>query len=265
MEFLIILKYTISLNQMKTSYTFLVRLKLVLLLCFSLTSCAQQENSGKLQNEKVGDVSFGKEEVLFIGNSHTYYNQGMSTHLRKFRDGDTLKFDPIIQEIAIGGYSLQDHLGDQATLDKINERSWDVIILQENTAVAAEALTSSVAAMQSFSEMVKPKGTKVFLFMTWPYKDRPEMLSGIRKTYQNGVLATRATLIPIGLEWLSIDQNQEVAIDLYDADGVHSRLEGTFYAAAMCYRAIYGKSPSDNAYQAGLTAAIADYLKAKAD
>ncbi|MEP3210318.1 MAG: DUF4886 domain-containing protein [Maribacter sp.] len=250
---------------MKTPYTFLVRLKLVLLLSFSLSSCAQQEDSGKLQNEKAGDVSLGKEEVLFIGNSHTYYNQGMSTHLRNFRDSDDLKFDPIIQEIAIGGYTLQDHLGDQATIDKINERSWDVIILQENTAVASEALSSSVNAMQSFSEMVKPKGTKVFLFMTWPYKDRPEMLTGIRKTYQNGVLATSATLVPVGLEWQLIDQNQEVDIDLYDADGVHARLEGTFYAAAMCYRAIYDKSTSNNTYQAGLTTEIANYLKAKAD
>lgn len=180
---------------MKPHYIFLASLRLVLLLSFSLLACAQEDDEIKLQNEKDSDVSLDKEEVLFIGNSHTYYNQGISTHLAKFRENDNLTFEPLIQEVAQGGYTLQNHLEDQTTLDKINERSWDIIILQENTSVASEALPSSVDAMKSFSEMVKSKGTRVFLFMTWPYKDNANMLIGIKETYQNGVLATGAKLV----------------------------------------------------------------------
>ena len=115
---------------MKTQSIYLAHFKLIVLLSFSLFACSQEANDGNVQNEIDGDVSFGKEAVLFIGNSHTYYNQGISSHLSKFRDNDNLGFKPLIQEVAVGGYSLQDHLSDQTTLDKINERSWDAILDQ---------------------------------------------------------------------------------------------------------------------------------------
>jgi hypothetical protein len=176
-----------------------------------------------------------------------------------------LEFTPITQEFARGGYTLQDHLADQGTLDKINERLWDVVVLQENTFVAEQVLPETIDAMIALSEMVIPKGTRVFLFMTWPYENEENMLSGIRETYQNGTRAASATLVPVGLEWQQINENEEVPVNLYNPDGVHPSLEGTFYATAMFYKAIYGFSPSDNPYNAGLSDEMANYLKTKAD
>jgi hypothetical protein len=232
-----------------------------------LPSCsAQNDNDNdKLPNEDEIVVSSGKEEILFIGNSHTYYNQGISGHLLKFRNNDNLEFEPLIQEAAQGGYSLQDHLNDPSTIAKVKGRAWDFIILQENTSVAAETLQSTTDAMIAFSDLVSQNDTKILLFMTWPYKDNPEMLSGIKNTYQAGASAIKGTIVTIGEEWMAIDTNDEVEVNLYDADGIHPSREGTFFASAKFYKAIYKKPPSDNPYQAALGDVVANYLKTKAN
>ncbi|TMM56990.1 SGNH/GDSL hydrolase family protein [Maribacter algarum] len=250
---------------MKVQFTFLVCIKLALLLAFSQMACSSGENRENLQNEKEPTTSIDKEEILFIGNSHTYYNQGIAYHLSKFRDEDDLAFEPLIQEAAKGGFSLLDHLTDQSTIDKINERSWDFIILQENTLVASETLPTTIEAMKSLSDMAKQQGAEVLLFMTWPYENQPDMLTGINDTYRNGSFQTNARLVTVGLKWQSINESEEIEFNLYDQDGIHPSLEGTFYAAAMFYKAIYGKLPSENVYRAGLDIELANYLKAQAD
>lgn len=171
---------------MKRNHKFLLYLKLTVLVCFLLTSWSKKKETENIQIEEENVIALGKENILFIGNSHTYFNQGVSSHLEKFRVNDDLEFTPIIQEFAKGGYTLQDHLSDQGTLEKINERLWDVVVLQENTFVAEQVLPETIDAIIALSEMVITKGAKVFLFMTWPYENEGNMLSEIRETYQNG-------------------------------------------------------------------------------
>lgn len=240
------------------------RIILILSIVF-IAACSGQGDTGKLPKEDEINVSSGKEEILFIGNSHTYYNQGLATHLSKFRANDNLEFEPLIQEMAQGGFSLQDHLGNATTIAKVKERDWDFIILQENTSVAAQTLPETREAMIALADMVAQNDTKILLFMTWPYKENPEMLFGIKDTYEAGASAIKATIVPIGEQWLSIDANEDVEVNLYDSDGVHPSLEGTFFAAAKFYKTIYGKPPSDNPYQAALGDEVADYLKTKAN
>ena len=91
------------------------------------------------------------------------------------------------------------------------------------------------------------------------------MLSNIRKTYEDGAFATGATIVPIGETWLGIHKNEDVEVNMYDSDGVHPSLEGTFFATAKFYKSIYKKPPSDNAYKAAMGDEIANYLKTKAN
>jgi len=250
---------------MRRKQAFFSYLTLTILVSFFIINCSKKEETVNGQIEQEPMVVTGEEAILFIGNSHTFYNQGLSRHLIKFRANDNLDFIPLIQEAAIGGYTLQDHLMDISTLNKINERSWDAIIFQENSFVASEVQPASIDAMKELSELVATKGTKVFLFMTWPYKNDSGMLTGIKETYQKGAVATGATIVPVGLDWQAIDQNEEVPLDLYFPDNVHPSLEGTFYASAMFYSAIYGIPPSNNPYNAGLGNEVANYLKTNAN
>lgn len=230
-----------------------------------LSSCNAQIEDSNSAEDKEMEVGSDQETVLFIGNSHTYYNQGLATHLSEFRKNDDAESEPIIQEIARGGYTLEDHLNDQSSISKIKERDWDYIIFQENTSVAAETLESTTNALIALADMVAQYDTEILLFMTWPYKERPEMLNGITQTYEAGAKAINATVVPVGEDWIAIDTGTEIDVEFYDADGVHPTLEGTFYTSAKFYKAIYGEVPSQNPYTAGLPSVVADYLKRKAE
>lgn len=244
---------------MKAIRYFSLLLSLIVLLGFH--SCKAQDEGTTLQK----DLAPESETVLFVGNSHTYYNQGLATHLLNFRSADDPTADPLIQEVAKGGYTLEDHLHDPTTLAKLRERDWDFVIFQENTAVASETLESTTDALRALTDLVAQSDAQILLYMTWPYKERPEMLQGIRKTYEAAAAALQATLVPVGEHWLSLDQSDEIDLEFYNPDGIHASLEGTFYASSLFYKIIYGKSPSQNPYTAGLPKEIADYLKSKAE
>ena len=182
----------------------------------------------------------------------------------RFRENEDSNIVPYIKEVTSGGYSLADHIENTA-IDKINERDWDFIILQENTFIAANESESSTTSFNKFKDVLSQKRAKVLLFMTWEYKDEPDMYERIRKTYNDGALITGGQVVRVGEVWRNIIRDSVPNINLYAEDGFHPGPQGTFLAAAMFYNKIYGKSPSDNTYSAGMETEMADYLKLKAN
>ncbi len=229
-----------------------------------ILGCSKGENDkSNPLNEK--PKSEADVEILFIGNSHTYYNSGVPFHVGRFIEKDNLPNAPLIAESSFGGFSLADHMNNATTLEKINERDWEYIILQENTFVAANTDESTLEALTSFKEMVSQKSTKIYLFMTWEYKGEPEMYQPIKKTYEDGAIAIGAEIVPVGQVWRNIVRDSIVNIELYNEDGYHPSPQGTFLAAAMFYAELFKKNPSDNPYQSGLETEVANYLKLKAN
>lgn len=228
-------------------------------------SCQTKADSDRLSEEQPDVIELGPQAILFIGNSHTFYNEGIAKHLLEFRRYDDPASLPIIHEVARGGYSLEDHLNDPSSLSKLMEREWDYVIFQENTTVAAETRDSTTEALVGLSESIAQKETDILLFMTWPYKDRPEMLRGIEETYEKAAAAINATIVPVGKEWMALDNGTLMEVDLYNADGIHASLSGTFYASALFYKAIYDSVPAQNGYSAGLPSEIANYLLSRSE
>ena len=66
--------------------------------------------------------------ALFIGNSYTFYNN-MPSQVVQFALNDNQL--PDIDEITHPGWNLQQHWNSQETIDKINSKVWDVVIMQE--------------------------------------------------------------------------------------------------------------------------------------
>jgi len=249
---------------MGTSNNFLKRSGFLAFLIIFGLSCSRDENvpvTVEADEPRTSKI----EEILFIGNSLTYYNLGISYHLNLYSAYDSLSFKPLIEELAFSGYSLAVHLVNEQTLSKVNERSWDVIILQENIEIAINDGIATLESIKAFEALVGNKGTQIYLLMPWPYKDQPEMSMPIKKTIEDGAQAIGATIIPVGEVWRAINEEGNPDIDLYDADGLHPSLQGTFLAASMCYSSIYNRNPSENPYTADLENSIALYLKQKAD
>ncbi|WP_273567086.1 DUF4886 domain-containing protein [Maribacter halichondriae] len=246
------------------NFFFVGAIRFSVLVLFLVSGCSKSEKSDTAQ-EVENSKSVSDIEVLFIGNSHTYYNSGVPFHMGRFREQENLPYSPFIAESSFGGFSLTDHLSNAATLEKINEREWEYIVLQENTFVAANDGQSTLIALKSFKELLSQKSTKIYLFMTWEYQGEPQMYEQIKKTYEDGAIEASAEIVRVGKVWREIMQDSLPNIDLYNGDGYHPGPQGTFLAAAMFYSKIYKKNPSDNPYKAGLETEVADYLKLQAN
>ena len=70
-------------------------------------------------------------KVLFIGNSYTYVNDlpSLVVGLADAAGGRKIETDQRLP----GGYTFQQHVSDKKAIEKIRERKWDVVILQENS------------------------------------------------------------------------------------------------------------------------------------
>ncbi|MGI9551223.1 MAG: SGNH/GDSL hydrolase family protein [Aurantibacter sp.] len=248
---------------MKSKRNFFNILRWPTFLVIILITCSSH-HFDKVQNEVEAVVSFDKETVLFVGNSHTYFNDGVDKHLRGFLEQSSLPYAPIVEKIVVGGYTLEDHWSDPATLAKLAERQWDVVVLQENSSRAANEKVEARAGIRNLSAKIKDEKTQIYLFMTWAYRDQPEMINSIQETYESIAPLVGGANVPVGLLFDSIVKEKVDGIDLYNADGVHPSLEGTFLTAALFYTAIYNLDPIQSAYTSSLDTATADYLKEKA-
>jgi hypothetical protein len=113
------------------------------------------------------------------------------------------------------------------------------------------------------SDIVRKHGARPIFFMSWAYKDRPEMTAQLAEAYTLAANRNDALVIPAGLAFAkAVAKRPE--LELYQPDKRHPTLAGTYLAACASYAAVYGKSPVGNAYTAGVDRDTAAFLQAVA-
>ena len=200
--------------------------------------------------------------ILFVGNSFTFYNNAVYTHLRKLlvAEDPSSRERIFLKSMTISGALLSDH---QNGLKQILlSRDWDVVVLQgqsrelldENTA------TGFKSTARIYSEAIRSRGAEPVLFMTWAYADKPKMTVQLANEFRRLGRKLDVPVIPVGL---AFEQALEdiPGVVLHDPDQRHPSLEGTYLAAAVFYAALYGKSPVLLNYSAGLDENIARQLR----
>ncbi len=216
--------------------------------------------------------------AIFIGNSFFYYNNGITNHLTGFlRGGEPVgPFRSTL--VGIGGSNMQWH--DVASyfrpdavasygFDARNNivfrppgRLFDLAILMDCSLCPVHPQLSPVFEdyARRHSATVRANGAEPVFFMSWAYKDKPEMMAGLSAAYTAVGNANNALVIPAGLAFeRSIAQRP--GLDLYVSDLRHPSLAGTYLAAATTYAAVFGRSPVGNRYDAGLDADTAAHLQ----
>jgi hypothetical protein len=199
------------------------------------------------QTQKPASKPVDEVQVLFIGNSLTYYHEmpSMLADLAKAGKQRPLRFE---QETP-GGYPLEGHWKDQRALGKIRSRKWDFVILQENSAGYMNQ-KSMVEYGVKFDAQIKKQGAKTLLYATWATKDNPQTQKLISEAYLKLAKETNAKVAPVGKAWEEYIA-LKTKLDLHDEDGLHPSAAGSYLAACVFYSAIYGKSPE------GLSGSIA--------
>ncbi len=227
---------------------------------FLMIGCSGEDTSEEKEREII-ETTFVPQNVLFVGNSHTRFNQGIDFYLKGFLANLNLPYETFIERSAFDGFTLDDHLENNTTLTKLGSKEWDIIILQENTFKATNDKLGAKVGMENFRFAINNNNTKLYLFLTWAYEDEPSMLPKITETYEETSSLLKANVVPVGIAFKNFKDINGAAINLYNADGIHPSIEGSFLAASMFYYAIYEQDPTSNSYNGLLDEQTALLLK----
>lgn len=244
-------------TRMSTEHVF-NKLQCLLLGLFLLHSASAQATAG-------GPHTAPPQSILFIGNSFTFYNNAVYTHLRKLliADDPATRQSIFLKSMTVSGAVLSDHRGGLTQL--LDARDWDVVVLQGHSREATDEakLEGFASTLREFTRAIRAKGAEPVLFMTWAYADQPGMTPGLASAYARLGEDLNARVAPVGLAFARAAEDIP-GVRLHDADKVHPSLEGTYLAAAVFYATLYGESPVGLEYAAGLDDALARQLRAVA-
>jgi len=202
------------------------------------------------------------DSVLFVGNSFTFYNNAVYTHLRKLlvAEDPSNREKIFLKSMTISGAILSDHKG--GLMQMLDSRDWDVVILQGHSRESTDADKSPGfwSSTREFSQAIRSRGAEPVLFMTWAYAQRPEMMIDLASAFSRLGNDVDVRVIPVGLAFERARKDISGVL-LHDQDDIHPSLEGTYLAAAVFYSALYGKSPVNLEYDAGLDEKLARQLR----
>ncbi|MGH1456057.1 MAG: DUF4886 domain-containing protein [Alphaproteobacteria bacterium] len=203
--------------------------------------------------------------ILFIGNSYTFFNDIPGIILKIAENDSQNPHNILIQSITFGGARLQNHWNNTSTHKIIENHPWDMIVLQEQSqwALFSNTIKSTAAHVAQFTQKAKAQKSYVMLYQTWPrqpgsnwytlpeYKDstkNPEHMFKALKNYTAKIAyINKIATAPVGEYWYkTMYINPE--IQLYNPDGSHPSMAGSYLAALVFYKNLTGNSPMNTSY-----------------
>jgi hypothetical protein len=181
---------------------------------------------------------YNTKKILFIGNSHTFYN-GLPYQVRELI---RLKNPDVeVTMCATGGMTLGWHAEQPETQMAIKYEKWDYIVLQQKTH-PFDGYDVLLNECNSLLPLMRKTQAEILLFMTWAEKRFPANQVILDTAFTQVAQTIQARLVPVSTAWRKILQS-EPGIELYDTDGEHASPSGSYLAACVFYAAIQGVSP----------------------
>jgi hypothetical protein len=214
--------------------------------------------------------------MMWVGNSFFYYNNSLHGHMGQLASSakerlrgtsvtisgsgmDWHDLPSLLRADGIGRYSF---VGDNEIRFNPPGRQFDTVVMMDCSQCPIHpqlkgAFNDTVAKNAA---TLKAQNIRGVLFMSWAYKDKPEMTQQLADAYTAAAKANGMKVIPAGLAFArAIAAKPD--LELYVADKRHPSLAGTYLAAATTYAALWGKSPVGLSYTAGLPADVVQVLQ----
>lgn len=213
--------------------------------------------------------------VLMVGNSFTYFNNGVMFHLvPMLREADKEHAkDYFFKQMTISGAPLAEHrFGFE---QEVKSRKWDAVVLQGNSTEPMvprnEEERQSLLRIQGsaapkdhkkaaeefkryareYAKIIRAYGAVPVFFMTWAYTGQPGMTEQLAEAYTAVANELDALVVPVGLAMAkSLQKRPDLAMLI--GDDRHPTPAGTYLIACTFYAAMCNKSPVGLKYDAGL-------------
>jgi len=223
-------------------------------------------------------ISQTEKKVCFLGNSYTYVNDmpGVISSIAT-ADGNTL----IKDQNTPGGYTLNGHSTNAASLDKISSNTWDYVVLQDQSQfpsfpyaqTSVDVFPKAVILSDSIRS-VNPCSVPLF-FNTWGREIGDAQWDSINSfekmnnrlfiAYDHMANVNNGKLSPVGIGFRQVFDDASAVVthgDLYSGDGSHPSIHGTYLAACIFYNVIFESTPVGSTFlPSGVTQSQADYLQ----
>ena len=176
-----------------------------------------------------------KLSILFIGNSHTYYND---MPLMVKRRADEEGFDCRVTMLAHPNWFLSRHAEEPDVRFNILYGKYDYVVLQEHAHPFGpeEEFLNAAAAL---NRMIREAGSTPVIFECWSRKDEPEAQEQMNEAHRRVAGEIRALLAPVGENWRISGKSRQDS-GMYDKDGAHASPEGSDFAARIIWETIRG-------------------------
>ena len=225
------------------------------------------------------DLGSKAESILWIGNSFFYYNNGMHNHFGQLvraaggRSRSTLvtisgagldwqNIDSLLRPDGLGRYSF---VGENELRFSPPGRQYDTGLMMDCSQCPVHPELQKVFhdTVKKDAVALRKVGMQPVLFMSWAYKDKPEMTGALAGQYTLAGNANDALVVPAGLAFARVI-SKRANIELYEPDRRHPSLAGTYLAACTVYATLYLQSPVGLRYTAGLPAETVALLQRSA-
>ncbi len=220
------------------------------------------------------------EAFMYVGNSFFYYNNGLPGYVSRLAAGapEAERRPNSGTMVTIGGsgfdwHDMESYLRPHAigyyTFDSKNNivfnkksKFYDGVIMMDCSQCPIHPQLSAIFVdyARKNAEIVRKHDMEPMLFMSWGYKDHPEMTAQLAEAYTKAGNDNNELVIPAGLAFARVFKERP-DLELYQPDLRHPTLIGTYLAAATVYSALTGRSSENNTYEAGLDPAVAHYLR----
>ena len=174
-------------------------------------------------------------KLLFIGNSHTYYNALPELVQRLF---EATGQKAHVTMLAVGGKGLSYHATSHNTLFNLRCGGYDMVIAQDKaTAFEAAAFREGAKAIK---EIADKAGTAFYLYMPWAARDNRSVQREMTDAYQDFSRANKCFFAPVGEVFGKLLQSEPAEL-IYREDGNHVTPFGSYVAALTIFYTLTGR------------------------
>ena len=179
--------------------------------------------------------------ILFIGNSYTSRNQ-LPRLVADLAAAAQCPQRVDFEMIVAGGASLKRHWNAGRAQEALQSKPWDYVVLQEQSTLPLKNPRRYHDNVRLFAPLIAERRAQVALYLTWSREAAPQTQEAITRAVYDIAEEISAFVVPVGPAWHRA-LHAVAGLQLYESDGSHPTLEGSYLAACMFQVALCGEPP----------------------
>lgn len=173
-------------------------------------------------------------KTLFIGNSHTYFNDMPALYQALCRENGV---DMHVTMLTRGGMGLDYHAAQEQTRFNILFGEYDVVVLQ-HTAHPMGSLEQMRAGAETLVQWIREAGSRPIFYQTWAKKGDEAFQPIMSSVYGALSRDLGVEIAPVGDVWQQT-RRENPDTELFYTDGEHASPAGSALAARVIFETVF--------------------------